>query len=86
MAVEANILEHGEDDIEGHIVGMPIEKNCYECRHIHDDLETCDAYPDAIPSEFLYGFEVHDHPHPGDHGIQFEPLHPGLTPDPHAGG
>jgi hypothetical protein len=24
---------------------------------------------------FLYLEEVHDKPHPGDHGIQFEPIH-----------
>jgi hypothetical protein len=71
---EGFILSHGEDERLDHILLMNLEQNCFVCKHMHDDLRTCEAYPDGIPTEFLYLDEVHNRPHPGDHGIQFEPV------------
>ena len=70
--IEASIEEHGEEERSHKLLLMDYEKNCYECRHFHPDEKTCDAFPDGVPSVFLYGDEIHDHPYPGDHGIQFE--------------
>lgn len=49
---------------------------CYSCKHLRTLGKspqgfTCDAFPDGIPQEILYGAR-HDDPWPGDHGIQFE--------------
>jgi predicted SprT family Zn-dependent metalloprotease len=32
----------------------------------------CDAFPDGIPDDILYGKNKHTSPHPGDNGIMFE--------------
>lgn len=70
---EASIEAHGEESRLKHLLLMDIEKNCFECRHLHDDEQTCDAFPAGIPSVFLYGDETHDHEYAGDHGVRFEP-------------
>lgn len=70
---EVNILHHGEEERLDHIQLMELECSCFDCRHLHEDQRTCDAFPDGIPSVFLYLDEVHKKPYPGDHGIQFEP-------------
>jgi len=70
-----NILAHGEAERSDKILLMDIEANCFECRHLHEDQDTCDAFPDGIPSIFLYLESVHNHPYPGDHGVMFEPIH-----------
>ena len=72
---EAAFLRHGDDDRADKIMMMNIEANCFECKHLHDDERTCAAYPDGIPTVFLYLEEVHDKPHIGDHGIRFDPIH-----------
>ena len=71
---EANILHHGEDSRSDHIAFMKLECNCFQCKHLHPDERTCDAYPNGIPSMLLYLDEIHQKPFPGDHGIQFEPI------------
>lgn len=71
---ESTILKHGEDDRSDRILLMALEQNCFVCKHFHDDEHTCDAFPEGIPTVFLYLDEVHNQPYPGDHGIQFEPL------------
>jgi hypothetical protein len=74
---EAAILQHGEEKRLDRIGWMDIDANCFECRHLHEDQQTCDAFPDGIPTALLFLDETHDRPYPGDHGIQFEPiLHP----------
>lgn len=70
---EAVFELHGEEERSERIILMDIEKNCFECKHFHEDEQTCDAYPDGVPPEYLYGDEVHDVDHSGDHGIHFEP-------------
>jgi len=75
MCIEATMLYHGEDERSDHIMLMNLENNCFECCHLHDDMETCDAYPDGVPTELLYLDRSHDRPHAGDHGIQFERKH-----------
>lgn len=44
-----------------------------------DDRMYCEAFPDGIPDEVLYGVVDHRNPIPGDGGVQFEP-EPDATP------
>ena len=45
-----------------------------QCKHWHiNHWGTCDAFPDSIPDEVLFGEFDHREPYPGDHGIQYEP-------------
>lgn len=81
--IEAFIEGHGEDDRKDRILLIDIEKNCFACRHIHEDERTCEAFPGGIPTELLYLDKTHERPFEGDHGIVFEPAegcpedHPG---------
>jgi hypothetical protein len=57
----------------------PIIGNCGFCKHLHRDLNTCDAFPDGIPIEIQQsnvktGKMPFDHrkPYPGDNGVRFE--------------
>lgn len=50
---------------------------CYTCKHMHKGALspkhlTCDAFPDGIPDDIIFGDNMHDEPYPGDHGIQYE--------------
>jgi hypothetical protein len=72
--IEARFEMHGEEDREERIMMIDVEKNCFECIHLHADQQTCDAYPDGIPTVFMYGDKVHTVPYPGDHGIRFCPM------------
>ncbi len=53
--------------------------SCLDCIHFHPGSKarirtgTCNAFPDGIPSRIASGVDPHEQPHPGDHGIQFEP-------------
>jgi len=49
-------------------VKIPI---CNTCIHAHAD-NTCDAFPDGIPSDILNNFADHTKPYKGDGGIQYE--------------
>ncbi|MBT3191202.1 MAG: hypothetical protein HN341_01475 [Verrucomicrobia bacterium] len=53
---------------------MDVEENCFTCKHLRGDERSCDAFPDGIPSVFLYLDKVHNRPHTGDHGIRYEPI------------
>jgi len=46
---------------------------CIECVN-YNGAEECRAFPEGIPSDILNGSFVHDKPHEGDNGIQFEPI------------
>lgn len=46
---------------------------CARCRHYRTGA-VCAAYPDGIPLAIVDQQVIHDHPLPGDHGIQFEPI------------
>ncbi len=70
--------------------------DCLYCKHLHCDAEgriagaepTCDAFPESIPKEIIFGKEdpdslldthilvSHREPYPGDHGILYEPQDP----------
>lgn len=53
------------------------EPICHFCRHLFGEGGmTCIAFPDGIPWEIQAGEWDHRHPHPGDHGIRYEPLTP----------
>jgi hypothetical protein len=53
---------------------------CGSCKHFRlgvkvvEGQPTCDAFPDGIPDEILFGRNRHREPYPGDHGIQHEPI------------
>lgn len=69
------------------------ESQCMRCIHLdprwtrvivgsYDDplaFETfrCSAFPDGIPQDFVARHFDHQHPYPGDNGIQFTPKDPG---------
>jgi hypothetical protein len=53
------------------------QSQCAYCRHYHkgDTFSgTCDAFPERIPDEVLWGARFdHRLAYPGDHGVRFEP-------------
>ena len=50
---------------------------CHLCRHLSDGGGMrCAAFPDGIPWEIQAGEWDHRRPHPGDHGIRYDPLTP----------
>lgn len=71
-----SILAHDEDMDERNerIYMMNTDENCFTCKHLRSDERTCDAYPDGIPSVFLYLDRIHNRPYAGDHGIHYEPI------------
>jgi hypothetical protein len=53
------------------------EGSCHLCRHLSTEGGMrCTAFPDGIPWEIQAGEWDHRQPHPGDHGIRYEPLTP----------
>jgi len=44
---------------------------CNQCKHVHDDGVTCDAFPGGIPEEILTGDVSHKKPYKGDGGIHY---------------
>jgi hypothetical protein len=56
------------------------ELDCFKCKHFDTENEVaglwCKAFPDdeGIPDDIASGSFIHDKPHEGDNGIQFEPI------------
>lgn len=55
-------------------------RQCRTCKHWTQGRLTCQAFPvyPGIPKEIFEGKFDHRQPHPGDHGIQWEPREPGV--------
>lgn len=68
-------------DTDGTVVVVGI---CHICSHLdrtYDGaVDRCMAFPDGIPDEIRYGDHDHHVPYPGDRGILFEPMSPGVAP------
>ncbi len=54
---------------------------CASCKHLRgprdpfrDKTQTCDAFPDGIPTDTVMNRFDHTISYPGDRGIQFEPI------------
>jgi len=47
--------------------------HCFYCKHFHGEVkETCNAFPDGIPTEIFLGGTRHDKRFDDDNGIMFE--------------
>lgn len=69
MSDDQRIVIDDEFDLPG------ISPVCSRCKHLRSfGGRTCAAFPDGIPSVIWRGDNDHRKPHPGDHGIQFEPV------------
>jgi hypothetical protein len=67
-----------------------ILSQCAVCKHLRDEGGACDAFPDGIPMEVMFGdgdpsepesfkpqFD-HRQPYPGDNGVRWEAADPEL--------
>lgn len=60
---------------------MTQSTQCLSCKHYWSP-NFCDAFEDGdLPDAIFTDEIVHDHPVPGDHGIQWEPRDPPLPAD-----
>lgn len=54
--------------------------DCLRCTHLrrdpHATKNTCEAFPDGIPTAIFFDGKPHTRAYPGDHGLRFEPLVP----------
>ena len=59
---------------EGIIGDAQIEMSvqCLACKHLHNDMTTCEAFSDEIPVEILTGNWDHTKPFKDDNDVQFE--------------
>jgi hypothetical protein len=46
---------------------------CATCKHLLVGTDTCQAFPERIPSDIVFGRHDHRDPYPGDGGIRYEP-------------
>jgi hypothetical protein len=51
---------------------MTISVQCLRCKHLRDNLWSCDAFPDGIPDLIMGGGWDHRKAFKGDDGIRFE--------------
>jgi hypothetical protein len=50
----------------------PTVSQCVGCARKYAGAEGCEAFPDVIPDAILLNEFDHDHPFPGDNGLQFK--------------
>ena len=57
---------------------LPESQLCFTCDHFVGEGGNydfvCEAFPEGIPSDFLWGEDWHVRPVEGDHGIQYTPM------------
>ena len=47
--------------------------NCFNCKHLNEDMISCKAFSNVIPQVILTGDFQHDEPFKDDGGVMFEP-------------
>jgi len=61
---------YGDGVVGDTIIAMSVQ--CLSCRHLHNNMTTCKAFPDGIPSKILLGRWDHIESFKNDNGIRFE--------------
>jgi hypothetical protein len=59
-------------DVCAHYRGIAVFKDLNDPTVEGDHRNFCDAFPNGIPDEIIYGDIDHKSPYTGDHGIVFE--------------
>lgn len=65
MSPMIDAIDDGEEDRDRAILAGDWEVNCYTCKHLNADGQTCLAYPQGIPRRYRTGHQRHDEPRNG---------------------
>ena len=66
------IPAYGEDDIGDALIDMSVQ--CLDCKHLNNNMTTCKAFKNGIPSTIITGGHDHTKSFDNDNGIHFEEL------------
>ncbi len=67
---ETMIPAYGDGIMGDALIDMSIQ--CLACNNLNNDMTTCKAFKDGIPTKILTGHWDHTKPFKGDNGILFE--------------
>ncbi len=70
-----NLSSHDRFLVRVSMAPGEIPCQCNSCRH-HRGFGKCDAFPAGIPKDILSNRILHNHPVPGDGGIQYTEKQP----------